>query len=141
MGPRGHSSKVLKRQVSNIEKSSKNTLEALHNTKKIAMQMNDVLKQNDLTKFVELLKQGWEEKKKHAVGVTNKRIDQICKTAFEHGAEALKVTGAGGGGHLYMYAKPSNHQKIEKSMKRLQVEKVQFSFQNYGAKVVNINNL
>ena len=141
IGSRAHSSKILKRQVENIKNSSKKTLEALHNTKKIAIELRDALKQNDLGKFAELINKGWKEKKKYSNGITNKNIEKICRIAFSNGVDALKVTGAGGGGHLYMYAKPSNHQKIEKSMKRLQVERVQFSFQNYGAKVVNINNL
>ena len=55
MGSRGHSSNVLKKQVTNIEKSSNKTLEALDNAKKIAIQINDALKQNDLTKFIELI--------------------------------------------------------------------------------------
>ncbi|RZD40498.1 MAG: D-glycero-D-manno-heptose 7-phosphate kinase [Thaumarchaeota archaeon] len=141
MGSRGHSSKVLKRQVTNIEKSSKKTLEALYNTKKIAVQINDALKQNDLTAFVELINQGWKEKKKHASGVTNKRIDEICKIAFNHGAEALKVTGAGGGGHLYMYAKPSKHKKIEQALKKIDVKNIPFEFIDKGAKVNHIENL
>ena len=141
MGSRGHSSKVLKRQVENIEKSSNKTLEALQNTKKIAIQINDALKQNDLTTFVELINQGWEEKKKYASGVTNKRIEQICRNAFMHGVEALKVTGAGGGGHLYVYAKPSKHKKIKYALKKMGVKNIPFEFINKGAKVDHIENL
>ena len=62
IGSRNHSSKVLSQQVANIEKSSKITLDALHNTKKIAIQLRDALKQNDLATFVELINQGWERK-------------------------------------------------------------------------------
>jgi D-glycero-alpha-D-manno-heptose-7-phosphate kinase len=138
MGSRGHSAKVLKKQVTNIEKSSSKTLEALDNAKKIAIQINDALKQNDLTKFVELINQGWEEKKKFATGVTNKRIEKICNNALLNGVEALKVTGAGGGGHLYVYAKQSKHKKIKDSLKKIGVNNIPFKFTNEGAKVNHI---
>mgnify|MGYP006096999725 CR=1 FL=1 len=141
MGSRGHSSNVLKKQVANIEKSSNKTLEALDNAKKIAIQINDALKQNDLTKFVELINQGWEEKKKFATGVTNKRIEQICNNALSNGGEALKVTGAGGGGHLYVYAKQSKQKKIKDSLKKIGVNNIPFKFTNEGAKVNYIENL
>jgi D-glycero-alpha-D-manno-heptose-7-phosphate kinase len=138
MGSRGHSAKVLKKQVTNIEKSSSKTLEALEKVTKISVQMNDALKQNDLTKFIELINQGWEEKKKFASGVTNKRIEQICKTAFTYGVKALKVTGAGGGGHLYVYAKQSKHEKIKEALKKMRVNHIPFEFTKEGVKVNHI---
>ena len=141
MDSRGHSAKVLKKQVENIEKSSNKTLEALENAKKIAIQINDALKQNDLTKFIELINQGWEEKKKFASGVSNKRIEQICRNALSNGGEALKVTGAGGGGHLYVYAKQSKQKKIKEVLKKMGVNNIPFEFTNEGGKVKHIENL
>ena len=141
IGYRGHSSKILEKQVANIKKSAKAPLEALHRQKEIALEITNSLKKNDLTEFTELLKEGWEQKKKYANGITNRTIEQICKLSFLNGANALKVTGAGGGGHLYVIANPSKHKRLEKSLQKLGVKKVPFSFIDKGAQLIQLNHI
>jgi len=141
IGSRAHSSKILKRQVENIKNSSKKTLEALHRQKEIALEITNSLKKNDLTEFTELLKEGWELKKKNATGITNRTIEQICKMSFLNGANALKVTGAGGGGHLYVIANPSKHKRLEKSLQKLGVKKIPFNFINKGTQLIKLNHI
>ena len=138
---RGHSSKILEKQVANIKKSAKAPLEALHRQKELALEITNSLKKNDLTEFTELLKEGWEQKKKYAYGITNRTIEQICKISFLNGANALKVTGAGGGGHLYVVANPSKHKRLEKSLQKLGVNKVPFSFIDKGAQQIQLNHI
>ena len=60
---------------------------------------------------------------------------------MNHGAQSLKVTGAGGGGHMFVYATARKHKSIERIMKELGAEKVNFTYQNSGAEVFDINNL
>ena len=141
IGFRGHSSKILGRQTENIKKSYKGTLEALHRQKEIALEITNALKKNDLTEFTELIKEGWEQKKKYPPGVTNKNIEHICKLAFMNGADALKVTGAGGGGHLYIIAKPSKHKTLEKSLGKFGAKKIPFSFIDKGIQQIKLNNI
>ena len=83
----------------------------------------------------------WEIKKQYASGITNTRIDRVSKKAFDSGAISLKVTGAGGGGHLFVYAEPKKHKNLESNLKKLGVTRVHFSYHNAGATVFNINNL
>ena len=141
LGNRKHSVNILKKQIDNINKSNKKTLNALNDAKNLAINMKDALKENDLEKFAGLLNKGWEIKKQYASGITNKSIDRISKKAFDSGATALKVTGAGGGGHLFIYAEPKKHRALENNLKKLGVNRVDFSYNNEGATVFNINNL
>ena len=76
-----------------------------------------------------------------ASGVSNPRIEKIEKLALKHGAKSLKVTGAGGGGHMFVYAEPKKHKSIEDILKKIGVEKVDFTYQDSGAKIFNITNL
>ena len=103
--------------------------------------MRDVLKQNDLVSFYKIINDGWKVKKRFTKGVSNTMIDNISKMAFSSGANALKVTGAGGGGHMYVYAEPKKHNSIKKALKRIGVSNVDFKFQSSGATVFDVNNL
>ena len=141
LGNRKHSVNILKKQIRNINESNNKTLNALHNAKNLAIEMRDALKESDLEKFAELLNKGWKIKKQYASGITNTRIDRICKKAFDSGAISLKVTGAGGGGHLFVYAEPKKHRNLESDLKKLGVNRVHFFYHNTGATVFNINNL
>ncbi len=141
LGNRKHSANILKKQIKNINESNEKTLNALHSAKKLAIDMRDALKSNDLEKFAELLNKGWSIKKQYASGITNTGIDKISKKAFDSGATSLKVTGAGGGGHLFIYAEPKKHKTLENNLKKLGVNRVDFSYYNTGAAIFNINNL
>lgn len=141
IGNRKHSEGILKSQIGNIKKSNEKTIESLHKAKELALEMRDALKMDDLTKFSQILKTGWEIKKKYAKGISNQRIEKISDKAFENGAASLKVTGAGGGGHLYIIAEPKNHSKITKELARLGVHKVDFQYENTGSTVFDLNNL
>ena len=117
------------------------TLNALHDSKNLAIDVNDALKNNDLEKFSELLNKAWKIKKQFASGITNLRIEKIEKLALKHGAKSLKVTGAGGGGHMLVYAEPKKHKSIEDKLKKIGAERVDFTYENSGAKIFNITNL
>ena len=107
----------------------------------MALDVNDALKNNDLEKFSELLNKAWKIKKQFAPGVTNLHIEKIEKLALKHGAKSLKVTGAGGGGHMFVYAEPKKHKSIEDKLKKIGVEKVDFTYEDLGAKIFDITNL
>ena len=141
IGRRKSSTDVLENQLNNMKKSNNVTMNALNNAKIRALKMRDALKENDLTKFYDLIKQGWEEKKKFATTISNSHIDLICNKAFSCGSDALKVTGAGGGGHLFVLADTSKHNLIEKELKKLGSNRVHFHYQNQGSTVFNLHDL
>lgn len=141
IGNRKHSEGILKSQIGDIQRSNKKTIEALHKAKELALDMKDALKMNDLTKFSQILKEGWEVKKNYTKGISNPRIEVISKKSFSCGATALKVTGAGGGGHLYVFAEVKNHPKIIKELNKIGVQKVNFQYEDTGSTVFNLNNL
>ena len=141
LGDRKHSAGILNAQIKAINKSDSDTLEALHSAKSLALKMRDALRQNDLVSFYEIINDGWRVKKRFTKGVSNRTIDNISKVAFSSGANALKVTGAGGGGHMYVYAEPKKHNSIKMALKRIGVLNVDFKFQRSGATVFDVNNL
>ena len=66
---------------------------------------------------------------------------EFVEEAFSSGATALKVTGAGGGGHLYVFAELAKHTRIIKELTKIGAQNVNFQYENTGATVFTLNNL
>jgi D-glycero-alpha-D-manno-heptose-7-phosphate kinase len=141
LGDRKHSEKILKKQISAINKSKKETIDALHHAKELTLMLYDSLRQNDLTSFSDILNEGWETKKKFTTGVTNNQIENITKKLKKYGAESLKITGAGGGGHIYVYAPKNKHKKIINGIPKLGLRNIEFKYTNLGAQIFDVSNL
>jgi len=141
LGDRKPSSNILNTQLENIKNENSSTMQALENVKKLTLEMHDALKHNDLIRFSSIIKKGWEEKKNFAKGISNKKIDKICEKAYDNGADAVKVTGAGGGGHLFVFAEKSKHSRIINNMKKYNVKNIDFHYQTTGSTIMEVENL
>ena len=62
---------------------------------------------NDLSDFGRLLHESWELKKSLADGISNGKINDIYETAIKNGAIGGKLLGAGSGGFILFFFKPS----------------------------------
>ena len=71
--------KILFDQIKKIEKKDKQMYESLDQVKELVDQMYDNLKNNDFTKFGEILHKGWNAKKKFSNKVSNKKVDKNNK--------------------------------------------------------------
>ena len=131
-------SKILSNQIKRIKNNSKETMDSLDTVKQLSEEMYSSLKQSNITSFGELLNKGWESKKKFSYGVSSKKIDKIYDSAIKHGAIGGKLTGAGGGGHLLLYADTTKHKKIIQQMTKSGLTQIKFKFTNEGAKVSNL---
>ena len=54
----------------------------------------------------------WYQKKQLSKGITNKKINEICKIANMNGAYGVKLLGAGGGGFIYILCPPKKKKKF-----------------------------
>ena len=96
----------------------------LYEIRNMADTAKDILKDGDLTKFGEMLNEGWKLKKKLSSGISNELIDHYYKLAIEAGAIGGKISGAGGGGFLTFYCEKKNQVKVKESLKNLQELKI-----------------
>lgn len=136
-----NSSTILTTQIDMIKKKNADTITSLLTVKNLAFDMHKSLKQSDITKFGELLHQGWLAKKKFAKNVSNSRIDKIYDIALKNGAIGGKITGAGGGGHMLFYCEKPNQKKLEKKLHGLGLSRVQFSFYKNSSKIFETSDL
>ena len=87
-----------------------------------------------IAEFGRLLHDSWMLKRGLAQLVTNERIDHYYNVALKSGAIGGKILGAGGGGHLLVFAEPRAHGEIRDALWEL--VHVPFKFENAGSQIV-----
>lgn len=91
-------------------------------------------KKGRIEEFANLLNEEWEIKKKLVKEMTTNEIELMRKRALKAGAWGTKVSGAGGGGFVYMFAPISKHRAIQKALKGY--KQMDFKFSEEGSKVI-----
>jgi D-glycero-alpha-D-manno-heptose-7-phosphate kinase len=126
---------ILAEQTRNT-KNDEDRRHALQTMVKLARELRDTLAANDLGSFGEILHLSWLEKKKLASEISNSRIDEWYERARQHGAIGGKITGAGGGGFLLLYAPPERHEEVVKHLPELRP--IAFRFEPQGSKIIYV---
>lgn len=138
LGAARNSSTILSQQVKNIKQKKDEALESLELVNELAKKMHYVLKKSNIETFGHLLDEGWNAKKRFSKGVTNDRINKIYDLALQNGAIGGKLTGAGGGGHLLFYCKPTKKNNLIKKLTKIGLSYVPFKFTNQGPQILNL---
>ena len=87
-----------------------------------------------LSAFGELLHEAWQVKRGMGAAVTNDRVDEIYREARAAGAIGGKLTGAGGGGFMLLFAPPGAHRAVRERLHRLLA--VPFRFDSGGSQII-----
>lgn len=125
---------ILAEQRRNLSKRSYR--DAMAHMVRLAFQLRDALTANDLTAFGEILHEGWVVKRGMAEGTTTPQIDQWYAGARANGAIGGKISGAGGGGFLLLYADPEDHPRICQALPELRPVSIRFEPQ--GTKIIYV---
>jgi D-glycero-alpha-D-manno-heptose-7-phosphate kinase len=121
---------VLTEQKKNI----KDRMVILREIKQMAYQAKKDLEHGNFDAFGSLLHQSWELKKGLAGPISNGAIDEMYNAARRAGAIGGKITGAGGGGFLLLYAPYEKHKAIRTALNKLQ--ELPFRLEPDGTKVI-----
>lgn len=135
-GQRRRSTAILTAQRDATQQTDSQTLAALHDIKALAREMYDALKGGDVEAVGRLLDESWMRKRRLAPGVTTAQIDTWYDEAKAAGAIGGKITGAGGGGFLLLYADPERRRELITRMSELGLMWVDTKFENTGATAV-----
>ncbi len=73
----------------------------------------------DIGAFGDLLHEAWQAKRSLSAQVSNSTVDAIYAQAREAGALGGKLTGAGGGGFMLLFARPELHARIIAQLRQL----------------------
>ena len=135
-GAAHHSWDILADQEESTRLPAGPAVEALHQVKEAAALMKEALLCGDLEHFGHLLDDAWQAKKRVSNRISNPHIDGLYQAAREHGALGGKITGAGGGGFLLLYAEPACQETVRSAMQREGVQEMAFTFDGQGAQVI-----
>lgn len=131
-GQRRESSRILAAQCKALQRADSPTLAALHDIKAIAREFRAALNAGELSALGGLLDRAWQRKRCLAPGVSNAAIDTWYDEAKNAGALGGKITGAGGGGCLLLYAEPEARRAVITRMQELGLVWVDIAFERTG---------
>jgi D-glycero-alpha-D-manno-heptose-7-phosphate kinase len=126
------SANIIKKQIENTEKKDTRSVESMHEVKSQAVLMKVALLKGDFKGFSECLLNGWKAKRSMADSISNSFLDDLYQYALDNGAESAKISGAGGGGFMMIYANPANRIKLIKALKKKQGYVITTSFTEIG---------
>ncbi len=90
--------------------------------------------EGDLGDFGKLLHEAWVAKSSLSPHVSNSTIDQIYEEALSAGALGGKLLGAGGGGFILLFVRPSEQALVKQRLDSL--VRVPFEFESSGSQIV-----
>jgi D-glycero-alpha-D-manno-heptose-7-phosphate kinase len=135
-GQRRRSTDILSAQREATARAGSDTLAALHDIKAFAVEMIAAVQRGELDLIGALLDASWERKQRLAPGVSNPEIDGWYRSAREAGALGGKITGAGGGGFLMLYADSARRWDVIQCMSEQGLVWVDTEFEREGASVM-----
>jgi D-glycero-alpha-D-manno-heptose-7-phosphate kinase len=97
------SSHIIRSQVAGLSRGQGEVVEAMHHMKELTRLAKDALLTGRLDRFAKILHEEWLIKKKTSRSVSTPRIDEMYEEARRKGAVGGKVSGAGGGGFMFLY--------------------------------------
>ncbi len=106
-----------------------------------AAELMDFLYNGDFSveKFGKIIHDGWEMKRKLASKISNATIDKYYEMAIKHGAYGGKISGAGGGGFLNIFAAIPNQKIITDALQAAGLVPFKFNFETRGTAVMKFD--
>ena len=117
-GSSRNSSDIIRQQIRNVSdgKQSQQHIQKMHELKRDALEMKAALMSGDFKEMAEILNQSWQTKKETAASVSNSKIDHLYEVAVDAGADAAKISGAGGGGFMMVMVDPAKQLAVGKAL-------------------------
>ena len=127
------SANIIDEQKKNTSIGNNDAIEAMHKIKQTAVDTKLALLKGDIDTFADILRVGWENKKKMANHITNPMIQEAMEIAMNAGAKAGKISGAGGGGFIMFVVEPTRKKEVINALNKLDGFVMPFQFSDGGA--------
>lgn len=125
--------KILKEQVQGI-RASASSIKAHKLQRDNAIALAEHMEYAVMERFQDHVNENWRIKRQIHGEISSPEIDGIIAHAYEAGAVAAKVCGAGGGGFVYFIVPPSMQDNVRKTLSDL--FELKFKFDSEGARCI-----
>ena len=132
-GQSRESARIIDDQIKAVAQEGSKSVESMHELKRIAYEMKERLLTYDVDGVSRLFRESWDAKKKIAAGISNPGIDEAVDKAMQAGADAVKVSGAGGGGFMMIFVEPTRKLRVQRALEAHGGYFVKFNFTQLGA--------
>ena len=126
------SARIIDTQTQGFVQRQEEVVSAMDSLKQLTIETKNALLQGRLEDFGALLHESWINKKKMATSISNPQIDEIYLEARRLGALGGKISGAGGGGYMFLYCPYETQAAIAERLEELGAVLVNFSFEKNG---------
>ena len=126
---------IIEDQQKNIINGNVQSMKATSQQYLIAKKMIKALIKEDISEISELVMQSWESKKNFSQMISSDYIDSIIQAFLNLGAKGIKLTGAGGGGHLLIIGSKYINNTIMQKSKSLGLDPSQFTIVENGSQI------
>lgn len=110
------SSDIISNQVAAMKSQSRQSLDALHQLRRDALETKVALLRGELHLLPAIMNRSWLAKKATAPGVSNLEIDDLYEDALAAGALAGKISGAGGGGVMMLLVDVLQREAVQRRL-------------------------
>jgi len=135
LGTSRYSSEIIEDMTKNMNRANSASIKALDIVKEQAIAMKEAILTENLTKFSQIMNEGWLNKKKVAKKISNPRIDKFYEIALSSGAMAGRVSGAGGGGFMLFFCNPINRYSVIQALEKEGGQVRSYKFVKQGLEV------
>ena len=126
------SAHIIDKQTQGFVQRQEEVVQAMDTIKQLTIETKNALLQGRLEDFGTLLHESWMSKKKMAASITTPLIDEMYSEARRLGALGGKISGAGGGGYMFLYCPYETQPLIAERLEALGALQVGFSFEKNG---------
>ena len=115
----------IHKKVREYSEKNDSEMQRTANMKRLAYDIRDCLLNQNIKRIPDILHDNWMLKRNKFT--TNKKVDDIYKLAMKNGAEAGKLCGSGSCGHMLLFVKPENRNKLIASLDKKNIVDFNFS--------------
>lgn len=110
------SAAIIEDQSNLLREKRAHSIEAMHDLKREAFAMKERLLRGDIRGVADVLRRGWEAKKRTSNRISSPAIERVHDIALANGAYAGKVSGAGGGGFMMFLVDPARRPQVARAI-------------------------
>lgn len=126
------SAHIIDSQTQGYVQRNEDVVAAMDEIKQLTIDTKNALLQGRLEDFGALLHESWINKKKMAASISTPQIDEMYEEARRLGALGGKISGAGGGGYMFLYCPFETQSAITEKLEAMGALYVGFNFEKNG---------